>query len=1141
MGEVNKNCGAVSGVFVDLEGGRYYKISEYDKMPPFFISLVSGSDHWLFVSTGGGLTAGRVDAESAIFPYYTEDKLADTASSAGNVCRVRLIREGHPEAWHPFSPHSDNPFCTERAIYKNDLGSRLFFEEANSSLGLVYRYGWMFSDRYGVVYSAKITNSGTSDVSINILDGVQNILPYGTSSAVHLTKSNLLDAYKSSELVVNGKMALFTLNAGLTDRAVPSESLRATTAWQSGLEDPLIILSANQTELFSSTGKVVPECRVFGERGAFVLNSKFDLAPGESKEWFIVLDVNKDASDVVALMESLKDGATRGEPLVADIDYTDDLLRRKIAQADGVQYCAEEPVKIGHSANVMFNIMRGGIPAAGYEITLKDWRNFVEKSNRTVFEQYNSFLNSLPESFTVDFLREKADAEGSANLSRLARQYLPLTFSRRHGDPSRPWNKFSIRLRNSDGSPQLAYEGNWRDIFQNWEALAYSFPLYLENYISLFLCAMTPDGYNPLRVSSEGIEWEVPDPNEVWSSHGYWSDHQIVYLHRLLQTYERFYPGRLKELLQRKIFSFADVPYQLAKYEELIKDPRNSVHFDRSAHGAAMKRTASLGTDGKLAEDGEGGIIHVSLAEKLLIPLLAKLANFVPGGGVWMNTQRPEWNDANNALAGYGLSMVTTYQLYGYIIFLQGLFAGESAVELTDDVADWIETTSTILNSFAKQGRCGQPGDTQRKLFMDEIGTSASRYRQKIYQNGISKQIRSIELSSVQKLLSLAKDIIAGTMRANKRLDGLYHSYNVLEFGSASAKVRNLHEMLEGQVAILASGFLESSDAILLLKALRTSSMYREDQRSYILYPAKTPPAFLERNNVPSSVMHEVSLLSAMDKESDFRILTRDINGNFHFNGSFKNASDVHEALREIEADERFKALVQSDREKVVAIFEDTFKHREYTGRSGSMFAYEGVGCIYWHMVSKLLLAVQEVIQRSELKKDPKNTMLIEVYEDIRKGFGFCKTPSEYGAFPYDPYSHTQLRKGAQQPGMTGMVKEHILARLGEVGVEITGGRIILDPHKVTTREFTLCSGDYTYLDVSGIWRVIKMPAQSLAFTLCQVPFVYQKSADNKLLITWREGAVSESAFCELSEDVCKNIFERTGAITLVQVLFSER
>ncbi len=38
-----------------------------------------------------------------------------------------------------------------------------------------------------------------------------------------------------------------------------------------------------------------------------------------------------------------------------------------------------------------------------------------------------------------------------------------------------------------------------------------------------------------------------------------------------------------------------------------------------------------------------------------------------------------------------------------------------------------------------------------------------------------------------------------------------------------------------------------------------------------------------------------------------------------------------------------------------------------------------------------------------------------------------------YGAIPTDPYSHTPGFAGAQQPGMTGPVKEDI-CRLGELG-----------------------------------------------------------------------------------------------------------
>ncbi len=53
--------------------------------------------------------------------------------------------------------------------------------------------------------------------------------------------------------------------------------------------------------------------------------------------------------------------------------------------------------------------------------------------------------------------------------------------------------------------------------------------------------------------------------------------------------------------------------------------------------------------------------------------MLAKLFNFVPEAGIWMNTQRPEWNDANNALVGYGVSMVTLYYLRRFLSFCEQL------------------------------------------------------------------------------------------------------------------------------------------------------------------------------------------------------------------------------------------------------------------------------------------------------------------------------------------------------------------------------------------------------------------------------------------------------------------------------------
>ena len=67
----------VGGKYVNIEGETFYQIENYDQMKDFFISVVSDSDHWMFISTRGGLTAGRINSENALFPYYTDDKVSD--------------------------------------------------------------------------------------------------------------------------------------------------------------------------------------------------------------------------------------------------------------------------------------------------------------------------------------------------------------------------------------------------------------------------------------------------------------------------------------------------------------------------------------------------------------------------------------------------------------------------------------------------------------------------------------------------------------------------------------------------------------------------------------------------------------------------------------------------------------------------------------------------------------------------------------------------------------------------------------------------------------------------------------------------------------------------------------------------------
>ena len=248
--------------------------------------------------------------------------------------------------------------------------------------------------------------------------------------------------------------------------------------------------------------------------------------------------------------------------------------------------------------------------------------------------------------------------------------------------------------------------------------------------------------------------------------------------------------------------------------------------------------------------------------------------------------------------------------------------------------------------------------------------------------------------------------------------------------------VGTLNEMLEGQVAVLSSGQLDSAEALSLLRAMKKSALWREDQYSYILYPNRELPHFLAKNAVSEAEARRIPLLAAMLDAKDASIVVKDENGRCHFHSGFRNAAHMDPVFARLAARGGAEAaLAAGSRDAVYALYEKTFDHRSFTGRSGTFYAYEGLGSIYWHMVAKLMLAVQEY---ALAESDPAvRKELAEAYYDIRKGIGFNKTPTEYGAFPTDPYSHTPAGQGAKQPGMTGQVKEEIITRWGELGLRV--------------------------------------------------------------------------------------------------------
>lgn len=1090
-----------------LHGEKYYLIEHFDRMSPFFISLASDTDLWMYISSTGGLSCGRRNPEKALFPYYTDDKITENADHTGAKTIIRLsdsAKRGLP--WEPFSDRYMGVYRTKRSIAKSVVGNRLLFMEQNLDLGLTFCYEWMPAGQWGWVRRATLRNDGTEPVSVEMIDGLQNVLPSGVEQKTQNVFSTLVDAYKKTETL--SFATLFRMEAILVDRAEPSESLRCNAVFTLGLPEARLLASSRQLDAFRMQQPIADEPESKGVRGAALAHAALTLDADSQRTWYEVCDVALDATEVRARMQRLAQ-SDAVEEIEKAVQQTTDNLRAIVGQNDGIQQTADEAGMARHFANTLFNTMRGGFYCDNYRINTRAFARHIANFNRALAERYRAFLDQLPEEMDYTALEERVLDCQDFQLHRLFLEYLPLTFSRRHGDPSRPWNMFDIRVNDAEGKRIIAYQGNWRDIFQNWEALSLSYPLYTNGIIAKFLDATTIDGYNPYKVTSEGIDWEVIEPENPWSNIGYWGDHQIIYLCRLLELSFAHHPQALRDMTGMREFAFANVPYRFKSYAEIVADPKNSIRFDDDLHKHIFDILPEYGQDARLVmsanSDGSGQAEQpqlVTMTEKLLITLLTKLSNLVPDAGVWMNTLRPEWNDANNALVGNGASMVTLCYMRRFVVFLQRLFDGmDTTYAVSREVVQFLYAILQATEQYMQA--TATLNDQARRQYTDAAGMAGEAYRTAAYA-GFSGEKVELESEHIRLFLARTLALLDRSIASNRRPDGLYHAYNLIRFeGTHALTISHLYEMLEGQVAILSSGYLSPAEAADLLDAMRASALYREDQRSYMLYPNRTLPSFFQKNTLTA----EQASAPLVQRLLNTALFTRDCEGEVHFNADFRNASFLEQALQGL-------SISTEEKQQLLDLYEATFHHHAFTGRSGTFYKYEGLGCIYWHMVSKLLLAVGEIIETAGA--DSADFVRLKAhYEAIQEGIGAHKSPAEYGSFPFDPYSHTPAHAGCQQPGMTGQVKEDIISRFRELGLRVADGALYIEP--VLLREDEFCEG-------------------ALRFTYCAVPFTYRKSSNRQIVLRLSNGeTVALPDHC-IPAEWAAHLFARDGVVAEVEV-----
>ena len=1130
---INSSDLNIEGKEVVINNENFYKITNVNKMRPFFMSIVSAYDHWLFISSTGALSAGRKNSNNALFPYYTDDKISESHDVTGSKSIFHVNKNNKEYLWEPFTKTSDFIYQNERNLYKNLRGNKVIFEEVNNDLGLKFSYQWTTCDKYGFIKTSSIKNLNNEEISITLVDGFQNILPWGLDESIQNNTSNLADAYKRNELDQDSKIGIFALSATIVDRAEPSEALKSNIVFHLGLDNCKVLLSSQQLDKFRKGHDVNQEIDVKAEKGAYFIHSSISLKENEKQEWLFVGDINKSSSDIVALKENIVNN-NLVEDINQEILNSSNELYKLVGSSDGIQLSSDRRRNIRHFANTLFNIMRGGIFDKDYLVKKNDFIKYLDNASKRCGHEMSLKISEWPDHFDLHFLRESINQSNSRVFKRLATEYLPIKFSRRHGDPSRPWNKFSINTRDDiTGKKVLDYQGNWRDIFQNWEALAYSYPQFIDGMIYRFLNASTFDGYNPYRLTKDGFDWETIEPDNPWSYIGYWGDHQIIYLLKFLEFTEKYFPQRLNSFLTKNNFVYANVPYEIKDYKSIYKDPKNTIDFNFELAEKIEKDRLKEGADGAILKNYQGSIHEVNFFEKILTTILAKLSNFIPGAGIWMNTQRPEWNDANNALVGSGVSMVTLYYLRRFLNFFIKILKNDksSSFEISTELYHFFEKLNLSFNKIDLN-----LSNRDRKKFVDDIGEVAAEYRDRIYTSYFSGTKELVGRDKVINFLETAQKAIEQTIDTNKREDGLYHAYNLVNLDNDEISINRLSEMLEGQVGILSSGYLSDDESLSVLDSLKSSSLFWDEQYSYILYPNKDLLGFLDKNIIPENELNKSSLLTLLVKDGNNQIVVKDIKDKFHFNGLFHNASCLVSELENLPSE--YIKLAKEETGIILEIFERVFDHKSFTGRSGTFYGYEGLGSIYWHMVSKLLLASVEVTQRSiDNNSNPKTIgRLFDHYFEINEGIGVNKSPELYGAFPTDPYSHTPRGRGVQQPGMTGQVKEDVISRFHELGFYVNDGKITFEPTVLRKSEFIDEEKSFKFVNLDNEITYMDLNANSLAFTVCQVPIIYNISDKEDIKIIANDGGEEIIDGHELNFEHSQNIFNRTNLINAVHV-----
>jgi len=817
-----------SAYFFDSDGA--FVVEQYNDQAPFAsflpgIAGVSGRPAWAFYVNRGQAIAsfGVRNKDGAFLEFFPADKAYQLTASRGFRTFLK-IGDGSAAIGHePFQRNAGADVRQRLYVSEHEVG----VEESHPRLGLRIRADMSTLPEAavaGLMRRVEITNTSPVGLSIEVVDGLPQVLPYAMNQWILKFMSRTSEAFMRVEEAAS-RVAFYRLRVWPTDspQVEPVVAGNFFAGFRDGVLNPVI---------------VDPE-RVFGLAGDFAKAERFfsDSALDLDRQ----VAGNRTPSAFQTLRLDVPPGASR-------VFY-------------GVYGHAVSP-------EVCLSFVAEAAEAGYFEAKREANRRLLDRIGQKAFTATAKplFDTHVRQCYLDNGLRGgfPTPVPGGALL------YL---FGRKHGDLERDYNDFLLQ-----DTPYSEGNGDFRDVLQNRRIDLFFEPALGARNIRYFFNLIQSDGYNPCALRNSRFVVDAPErlterlsslPSvaallatefkyaELWQAlseagadvedliaailaearevedaefdRGYWSDHW-TYLVDLLIAYRAIFPERLTDLLLETGYSFFEASHFVAPRTQNSVLTAHGVRQYGAVQFSADKQAiiAARAADKHRVRDrhGLGEVVYTSLLGKILTLVANKLATLDPAGiGIEMEADRPGWCDALNGLPGiFGSAVNETIELLRLVDFTRlALDSPDGSCDLPMELAEFIAGLQRLL---------AEPEPSAERFWRDS-GDLKEGYRARVFM-GFAGELRTVGLAELREFLAEASRHLTAAIEKARMPQGIhtYYSYEVSDYRALEGDKVEVLGFEQHTLPLFLEGFVHAlriagpDEARRLYQAARASALF---------------------------------------------------------------------------------------------------------------------------------------------------------------------------------------------------------------------------------------------------------------------------------------------------------------------------